>query len=158
MNDAPDTPSGSRREPTTPARPDASPDEPTAPIQAQGTAGGAPYPVAPAEPVEPVGAQPSSRLAWSLPLRPARTTLGVVAAGLVLLSGVGGFAVGRASAPEGDRLGLVSDTTGQPGGRFHGPGDGDHGEDGFPVPPDQRGAVPDGSGEDSGSTEGGATT
>ena len=136
MNQTPGTPGGSRWEPTP---------EPVAPPTPE------PPVAAPAPPTD--GTAGSRRSAWSLPTRPSRGALGAVAAGLVLVSGVGGFAVGRVSAPESD-FGLVSDT-GPGAGHVDREGDGGRGPDSLPGPPDHQGSVPDGVGEDA---AGGSTT
>lgn len=126
------TPSGSRGEPAadgggTPADPPAAeqpgPDDPTTSYPTAG-----PAPETPEAPDGPAQAEPTR-----IPLR-ERRMIGIpvasaVAAGLVVASGLGGYALGSFSS--GDGLApMMSDGTGGQRGRLPGDGDFDHDGDG----------------------------
>jgi hypothetical protein len=100
-------------------------------------------PVQPVQPAEPVPAyavaEPAPRAPW---LTRARTIVAGGAVAVLLAGGLGGFAVGRATAGDGgDRVGF--DQQGGPAG-FDRDGDGH----GFPAGP--GGQVPDRNGADDG--------
>ncbi len=152
--DEQDTPrSGSRWEPTPAAGGDAAtgpagapgpshpaPSDQTVPLAAPGEATSGSYAAAYAEPTWQPAAGETPRRAV-----PGRGALAGAAAGLVLVSGLGGFALGHVTAGNSDRVGLVGNQfPGQPGqqGGFGGP------PPGFDRDGDGRGVDPDGDGFD----------